>query len=180
MTIRKIVVGPIYKANCYIVRDPISNSCVIIDPGDEPEKILDFIKEYELKPEAIIITHSHPDHVGALEAIKKFTTCDVVNLTEGEIIKLGDIELKAIETRGHTSDSFCIVCEQEKIIFTGDTLFRHSIGRTDLPGGDKEQMEKSLRRLMELPDDYKIYPGHGPETTIGEERTNNPFLKPEY
>jgi len=164
MLVHKIIVGPL-QANCYLLADPQTKECLIIDPGDELEKIIGAIKENNLIPKAIMLTHGHPDHVGAVEEIARvFQIKTVKNHSCVEVIK----------TPGHTSDSVCLVAEND--IFTGDTLFKNSIGRTDLPGGDEIQMRASLKRLMELPDNYKIFPGHGPETTIGEEKQNNPFL----
>lgn len=168
MTIHKIVVGPL-AANCYLVVDPLRT--FIIDPGDEPEKILDVVNKHGLKPMFIVLTHTHFDHTGALEEIKKKFGIEVSN--DG---------LEIIKTPGHTKDGICIIVGEsppsgEAGIFTGDTLFKNSIGRTDLAGGDFNQIQKSLKRLMQYPDNFKVYPGHGPETTIGQEKQNNPFLQ---
>jgi len=94
---------------------------------------------------------------------------------EGDVVELGGLKLKIIETPGHSEDSICVVCEKEGIIFTGDTLFKSGIGRTDLEGGDYGQIQKSLKRLMQYPDHYKIYPGHGPDSTIGKEKLHLRF-----
>ena len=98
-------------------------------------------------------------------------------MKDGDEVEIGETKLKIIETPGHTKDSICIVDEESKSIFTGDTLFKNSIGRTDLPGSDGGEMAKSLKKLMKFPDDFKIYPGHGEESTIGEERQYNHFLQ---
>jgi len=164
MIIRKIIVGPL-KANCYLLADEQIKECFIIDPGDEPEKIIVAIKENNFIPQAIMLTHGHPDHTGAVKEIESIFRIKAVKKYPW---------VKVIETPGHTPDSVCLIAGDN--IFTGDTLFKNSIGRTDLPGGDEEQMRRSLKRLMEFPDNFKIFPGHGPETTIGEERQNNPFL----
>ena len=178
VSIYKIVVGPIYKVNCYILAIDGSPTSIIIDPGDESDKILDFFKSRGLKPGAILLTHSHPDHIGAVRQIKTFFNIPLYSaLTElSDKIKVAGFKIGIIETPGHSKDSACFVFKKEKIIFTGDTLFKNFIGRTDLPGGDDSQMKQSLKRLMEYPDDFRVYPGHGSETTIGEERTRNPYV----
>ena len=124
----------------------------------------------------IILTHDHYDHVGALDEVKKFTRCDIVDSKDGDNLKIGENTLEIIKTPGHTEDGICLVDKESGIIFTGDTLFKNSIGRTDLGGGDHNEIQKSLKLIMEFPDSYKIYPGHGPDSTIGEERKNNHFL----
>ena len=141
LKVHKIPVGPL-QTNCYVVsneqtvRSPTSHSCVVIDPGDEAQKIIEFIESKNLKPTGVVLTHAHFDHTGALEEIKKLTTSQDVNL---------DIwDLKVIKTPGHSRDSICFVNEKEGIIFSGDTLFNQGIGRTDLEGGDYEQIKKSL------------------------------------
>ncbi len=172
MFIKRIIVGPL-ETNCYLAADEATKETIIIDPGDEPEKIFAVINRQKLKPKFILLTHSHFDHIGALEEIKKFSSCDVENLKKGDEIKIGSSVLSAIKTPGHTLDSVCFVLEKEKIIFSGDTLFKAGIGRTDLEGGDYAQMQKSFKRLMEFPNHFKVFPGHGPETTIGEEKISN-------
>lgn len=169
----KIIVGPI-ATNCYIVVD--SRQAVIIDPGDEPEKILEVIEKNNLRPKYILLTHDHFDHVGALDSLEKKFGLKHFSPKGGDEFKIGETILKTTETPGHTKDGVCFVCEKEKIIFSGDTLFYHSIGRTDLEGGDYNKIQKSLEKILAYPDDFKIYPGHGPETTIGEERHKNPFV----
>ncbi len=164
MIIHKIVVGPL-QTNCYILADEKTKECVVIDPGDDVEKISAVINRQKLKPKFILLTHSHFDHVGALDEIKKKFGIVVSSNPEG---------LTVIETPGHTKDSVCFIVDDK--IVSGDTLFYQGIGRTDLKGGDYKQLEKSLKRLMEFPGHFKVYPGHGPETTIGEERKNNPLL----
>ena len=191
MLIYKIVVGT-FQANCYLIADPPSlkfrraskktKECIIIDPGDESEKISSAIEKNNLKPEFILLTHSHPDHIGAVEAIKNIWSCDVLKLKMNEKIKIGEIEIKVIATPGHTPESVCFISGCN--IFSGDTLFKGGIGRTDLPtgkaglkGGDFNQIQKSLKCLMEFPDNFKVWPGHGEETLIGEERKSNLFLR---
>jgi glyoxylase-like metal-dependent hydrolase (beta-lactamase superfamily II) len=171
MIIRRIVVGPL-ETNCYLVADEAIKDAVIIDPGAEPDKISSAIKENGFKPKFILLTHEHPDHIGA---ITNLWPCDVLRLKNGENIKIGKTEIMAAATPGHTPDSVCFIAEEH--IFSGDTLFKGGIGRTDLKGGNYFQIKESLKRLMEFPDHFKIFPGHGEETTIGEERKNNPFLQ---
>lgn len=173
MLIGKIIVSP-FETNCYFLTDEKTNDTIIIDPGDEPEKIFDFVEKNRFKPKAIVLTHRHPDHIGATEEVKRKYGIEVLNLEEGAKWKIGEEEFTAIETPGHTPDSVCFV--GNNFIFTGDTLFNGGIGRTDLEGGDFDEIKESLLRLMEYPDDSKIYPGHGPESVIGEEKKNNPFL----
>ena len=154
--------------------DEATKETVIIDPGDEPEKIIELVNKNSLIPKFIILTHSHPDHIGAVESVKKHFGIEVAMVKEGDKIKIGDSGLEIIKTAGHTVDSICIVAPS--VIFTGDTLFKNSIGRTDLAGGDNEKIKESLVRLAGYPDDFKIYPGHGLESIIGKEKKNNPFL----
>lgn len=173
MIVKRIIIGPL-ETNCYLVADKETKDTVIIDPGDEPEKILNAIKKVNLKPKFILLTHSHPDHTGALNLLKKKLKIPLLKAKEGDVIKIGKIELKIIGTPGHAPDSVCFIGEDN--IFSGDTLFKGGIGRTDLEGGDFDQIQKSLKRLMEFPDDFKVFPGHGEETTVGGEKKNNPFL----
>ncbi len=171
--IKKIAVG-FYQTNCYLVADKNSGEAVIIDPGDEPEQISAEIEKANLRPKFILLTHNHPDHTGALEEIKNLWSCDVLRLKEGEKIRISNLEIRVVETPGHTPESVCYIID--KNIFSGDTLFKQGIGRTDLEGGDYAEIKKSLKCLMEFPDDFRVFPGHGEETTIGEERKTNPFL----
>ena len=162
MEIHTIRVGPI-RTNCYLVADEKTKETIIIDPGDNPGKILNAIKEHDLKPKQIVLTHTHFDHTGAVEEMKKLFN-----------IKVENKDLEIIKTPGHSSDGISIVIEDS--IFTGDTLFKNAIGRTDLQGSDPVKIHESLKKLLEYPDYYKVYPGHGPASTIGEEKQNNPFL----
>ncbi|MDD5032503.1 MAG: MBL fold metallo-hydrolase [Candidatus Pacebacteria bacterium] len=173
MFIKKIIVSS-YGTNCYFLTAEKTNETIIIDPGDEAEKIFDFIEKNSLIPKAIILTHRHIDHIGALEETKKKYKIGALDLKEGDKVKIGNEEIEVIETPGHTPDSVCFV--GDRFIVTGDTLFNGSIGRTDFKGGNFDEMKKSLLRLTEYPDDFKIYPGHGLESTIGEEKKNNPFI----
>lgn len=180
MEIIKIPVGYL-EANCYIVFDRISKDAVIIDPGDETEKILPEITKRKLKPSAIINTHNHFDHTGANNEIKqKFNIKIYYPEKDGETKKFGSLpELKFLLTPGHSRDGLCILVENH--LFSGDTLFTSSIGRTDLEGGDFNRLMKSIKtKILTLPDKTEVHPGHGDDTTIETEKRSNPFLKITY
>lgn len=188
MLIHIVVVGPI-ETNCYIVEDEKSREAMVIDPGDEPRKILKFLEEHQLKPRCLVITHGHYDHIGANRELKEKTGAPILmhkndvfglkvvdsppadrHLEEGDEIKNGDISLRVIHTPGHSPGGICLYCEKEKVLFSGDTLFADTYGRTDLPYSSEEEMAKSLQKLLKLPPDTKVYPGHGQSTTIGDEQ----------
>jgi hydroxyacylglutathione hydrolase len=203
--LKKLVVGPL-ASNCYIVGSEATKEGMIIDPADEAEKILQCVKELGLKINFIVLTHGHPDHVGALKEIKEATGAEVVIhtddaeslqqpflgslfglsypapppadrlLKEGDSIDIGDLHFSVRHTPGHTPGGICLL--GHGVLFSGDTLFNYGIGRYDLPGGNYSQLMDSLQaKLMALPDDTIVYPGHGPDTTIGTERRENPFLQ---
>ena len=199
----RLVLGA-YQTNCYIIYNNDLNA-VIIDPGAEADKIFKVIDEYNLKVDKIILTHAHPDHFGAIEEVRnkyniKVYMCDKdrdmlenrskelssmlgidssgikadIFLKEDDEIEFFDKKFKVIETPGHTPGGMCLLID--KVLIAGDTLFKGSIGRTDLPGGDFDVIMKSLEKLMKLDDDILVLPGHGPETTIEYERNFNPFI----
>ncbi len=205
MILKKLVVGPL-ASNCYIVGSASTKEGMIIDPADEAEEILQSIKELGLKISLIVLTHGHPDHVGALKEIKEATGAEVAIHTDDaeslqqqslgflfglsypappppdrllkdeDSIDIGDLHFGVLHTPGHTPGGICLL--GHGVLFSGDTLFNYGIGRYDLPGGDYNQLMDSLRtKLMGLPDDTTVYPGHGPDTTIGTERRGNPFLQ---
>ncbi|MDO8578884.1 MAG: MBL fold metallo-hydrolase [Dehalococcoidales bacterium] len=206
MNIEKIEVGPL-GVNCYLLGDEAARVGIIIDPGAEPETILKRVKNLKLDIKSIVITHGHFDHTGALKEIKDATGADIAIhaedarrlgakdpmaatfgisystppapnrlLKDGDIIRAGSLQLQVLHTPGHTPGSICLL--GDGVVFTGDTLFCSGIGRTDLPGGSPEKILDSIRnKLMVLPGNTTVYPGHGPETTIGQERRNNPFLQ---
>jgi glyoxylase-like metal-dependent hydrolase (beta-lactamase superfamily II) len=196
--LERLEVGPI-AANCYIVGDEASKEGIIIDPGDEPDTILRKVEELDLTINLIVLTHAHNDHIGALVAVKEATSAQaalhpdditilqarvrfdarsVIDrfLNGGDSIDIGDTHLLVIHTPGHSPGGVCLL--GDGILFSGDTLFNFGIGRFDLAGGSGRQLMDSIyTKLMVLPDDTVVYPGHGPGTTIGEERRGNPFLR---
>jgi len=166
--------------------DISETECLIIDPGmygdREEQRVWDYLAKNQLKPIAILITHQHPDHICGREALEKqygnlpVYGSDFICPAENEQITLAGMTFTMLRTPGHKEDSICFYFETEKIMFTGDTIFQESIGRTDLPGGDFTTLINSLHQLMTLPDDTQLYPGHGLPTTIAHEKQFNPFL----
>jgi hydroxyacylglutathione hydrolase len=198
MKIRTFTVGYL-STNCYVVNCRNTNEAIIIDPGfdsfGEAEKIFRCIEEEELKVKFIVNTHGHLDHVSGDVILKKKYNVSIcihesetnvevdwdekpsprnIVLRDGDVLEFGDAKLKVIHTPGHTSGSICLL--GETLIFTGDTLFAGGIGRTDFLGGSELNMKLSLEKLLGLPSSLIVYPGHGPSTTIGEEKNSNPFL----
>ncbi|MDI6731644.1 MAG: MBL fold metallo-hydrolase [Candidatus Margulisbacteria bacterium] len=176
MQIKTIKVGEL-QTNCFIVIDESTKDAVVIDPGDEAGKILAELKG--LKVKKLIITHGHYDHVGAVKELKKRLRADVlmhpddawlfqpdVFVNDGDEINFGNLALKAIHTPGHTPGGICLYLDGH--LFSGDTLFAGTYGRTDLPGGSEGLMAQSLKKLAKLPPSTKVYPGHGGQTTIGD------------
>ena len=170
----KCVVTGFLDENCYLI---IKNgTCLVVDPGDDFHKIKEEIGDNKIL--GVLITHSHADHIGALRnfltkrSIKIFKRS---NLEEKEYT-IGDFKFKCIYTPGHSKDSVTFYFEEEKIMFVGDFIFKDSIGRCDLPGGSESEMKDSINKILEYPDDIKLYPGHYEETTLGDEKTNNQFL----
>ena len=176
--IHKILpVGPL-QCNCSILGDEQSREAMVIDPGDQIEEILDILRQARLTLKQIVITHAHIDHVGGAMKLKAGAVKVDEVLSEAQVLKIGPIPATVIHTPGHTEGSSCLYFPEEKKLIAGDTLFAGSIGRTDLPGGSFDKIIRSLHtRLLVLPDDTEVIPGHGPGTTIGEEREMNPFLQ---
>jgi len=204
MVFDKLVVGS-FETNCYLAGDVDSLECAVIDPGEEAEKIINRLRAGRLIPKMILLTHGHFDHFGAVSELKeKFKMPLLMHendlqaidqslefahrfgiypgkclpdelLKAGDIIRIGKYALEVVETPGHTPGGLSFLAEYE--IFVGDTLFKNGVGRTDLPGGNAALLKKSLLKIIQLDDNLKILPGHGPETTVGEEKKNNPFLK---
>lgn len=159
MKIEHFVVGRL-RTNCYIIKK--ENKCIIIDPGDEAEKIKEACRGYEV--EEILVTHHHWDHVLALEELEHFYQIKHNNFVR----KFFSYEI--IKTPGHASDSLTFYFKDEHVMFTGDFLFYHTIGRCDLETSSVEDMIKSLEKISKYPDDIKIYPGHGISSVLGEEK----------
>jgi glyoxylase-like metal-dependent hydrolase (beta-lactamase superfamily II) len=205
MKVEKLVVGEM-QANCYLVWDEQSKEAVVIDPGGDPDTIFDVISQNSLKVIHIINTHAHVDHVGANDLIRQKTqatlfihSAEVSLLQDLELnlshalgrekdflpptgvlndkdkLKLKGFDLEVLHTPGHTPGSICLYVDGR--LFSGDTLFAGGVGRTDLPGGNFRQLKDSLEhKILKLSDEVVVYPGHGPNTTIGKEKRDNSFL----
>lgn len=174
MEIKTIKVGYL-QTNCYLLIK--NNTCLVVDPGDEFNKILESIGN--LKVLGILITHNHFDHIGALELLKKeynVKAYDYNNLKEQEY-KIGDFKFEVIYTLGHSNDSITYYFKEDNLMLVGDFIFFCSIGRTDLETGNIKEMEKSLLKIKKYPNDTKLYPGHGVSTTLLYEKENNYFLQ---
>jgi glyoxylase-like metal-dependent hydrolase (beta-lactamase superfamily II) len=209
MIIKTLPVGPL-QVNCYVVACPRTKKALIIDPGDEADQILRVIEQEGLEPKMLVNTHGHFDHVGGNSAILEKTgvefcmhSDDVPMLKQaprqaasfglpavespepsrllqnGDVLEIGDLNFEVIHTPGHSPGGICLYGEGH--LFSGDTLFAGSIGRTDLPGGDMQQLLGHIRsQLMVLPASTVVHPGHGPETTIAAEQSSNPFVNGDY
>ena len=185
-----------YQTNCYIIHDEQSKTCCVIDPGYDVDTILDKLEALNLSLEAILLTHGHFDHVGAVKDLAAETQCEVYlhpddlsmppmmtagqlyytkTYTEGTQLKLAGLDIAVLHTPGHTPGSVCLLAETT--IFSGDTLFQGSCGRTDLPGGDWATINKSLNRLAALEGNFWILPGHGPSSTLRDEKKYNPYMR---
>jgi hydroxyacylglutathione hydrolase len=201
-----VTVG-LLEENCYLYACPYTREAVIIDPGDEPERILKRIEELQLIPRYIINTHGHFDHICAIDGVSAVYPVPLaihpadlplytderaarsagrqpplvrrrpeILLADGQRITFGTLTLEVLHTPGHTPGGVSLV-SRPYCVFSGDTLFHRGIGRTDLPGGSYEQIERSIReKLYTLEEDLVVFPGHGPPTTIGEEKYENPFI----
>lgn len=201
MILKHLVVG-MYITNAYIFGSTNTKEVVIIDPGSEPEKIIKTVEDLDANPIAILITHGHGDHVGAVGVISSYYEIPVKahersyrfsggQLKEGDTVKIGEYTLYVLETPGHAPDSLCYYSKDVKeyegrsidgIIFTGDLIFRRSIGRSDFGGGNTKQLFASIKNKImynpEITDNFLIFSGHSYEgflTSVGEERKNNMF-----
>lgn len=188
------------QTNCYVVWEENRQECIIIDPAAEAGKIKETIEKLGLTPVALLLTHGHFDHIGAVAALLRFYKLPVFAMAEeamlcgdtglnlsqafgmpitltisdylsdGSVLELGGMEIEVIHTPGHTEGSCCFYLEAEGVLFSGDTLFYESHGRTDFPTGSERKIADSIRnKLLELPGDVRVYPGHGTDTTIKDE-----------
>jgi glyoxylase-like metal-dependent hydrolase (beta-lactamase superfamily II) len=205
MQLIRLVVGPL-QVNCFIVADDKTKEAVVIDPGDDAPELLRIIKEKELRVKYIVNTHGHFDHIGANRALKEATGAEILihegdapvlasaprqsaafgmnsvssppadrYVKHGDIISAGEVSLKVLHTPGHSPGGISLL--EQGMVFTGDALFSGSIGRTDFPGGDLLTLIRSIKtNLLSLPDETRVFSGHGAASTIGDERRENPFL----
>ena len=172
MKIDKVETG-FLSENCYIVSS--GKNAIVIDPGDEYDKIKRRIDSRNVL--AVLITHHHFDHVGALSDLLKDYNVEVIDYKSKINQKIKDFSFTIIKTPGHTKDSVTFYFKKEKIMFTGDFLFNDSIGRTDLDSGNMNDMKKSIELIKKYDKDIKIYPGHGEDSTLGYEFENNIFMR---
>lgn len=205
MIIHEFQVGMI-GTNCYLVACPDTKEAMVIDPGDEADRIFKLAEQNGFKITTILNTHGHWDHIGGNKALKELTQAPILIheadsdyltdeklnlgssfgnkgegikadclLKEGDMVTVGNLSFKVLHTPGHTPGGISLVAD--KVVFVGDTLFKGSIGRTDFAGGSFSVLISSIKnKLLTLDDDLTVYPGHGPHTTIGRERKENPFL----
>lgn len=202
MNVRRLILGML-DTNCWIVSDDAGGPLVVIDPAGDPEELLVAIGDTTVA--CVVLTHGHFDHLGAARALVEATGAPLLaheadaasitstegnggaafgfsdtappaagTLTEGDAVVAGELRLDVLHTPGHTPGGICLLGEGH--LFAGDTLFAGSVGRTDFPGGDSRAIRASVARLAGLPDETRVHPGHGPDTTIGRERRVNPFF----
>lgn len=195
-----IIPAGIYDANCYILEDEASNECAVIDPGGSSDILINEVEKIDGIVKFILLTHGHADHTGAVMELRNEYKCPVyihekdfelINrctdvygrpeengdkfIKDGDIISFGAINIKVLETPGHTPGGLCFLIENT--VFTGDTLFYGSIGRTDFAGGDYSTLISSINeKLLPLPEDTVVFPGHGHKSSIGFEKKRNPYL----
>ncbi len=204
MMVRTLTVGP-FQENCYLLGDGATRDAVLIDPGDEADRLIGEIEREGWTLRALWITHGHIDHVGGIAAIKRHADVPVYlhpadrvlydhaaeqgrhfglriesppppdhDLGEGDVMTVGTLSFGVIHVPGHSPGHVAFV--GHGVVFGGDCLFAGSIGRTDLPLSDPQALARSLERFAALPEDTVVYSGHGPATTVREERRSNPFL----
>ena len=198
MDIKHIYIPSVYT-NCYLLVDETTGALAVIDPGDDvTDAVLRFCVDSGYDLRCIFLTHGHYDHVGGVNALRRrfpdvpvylhpedggkdtrlMPTAGLGNVTlwqEGDVVQLGSLQVEVLHTPGHTPGSVCLKCRDA--LFTGDTLFAGSMGRTDFEGGSGEDMMDSLRRLGELEGDFRVFPGHNGFTTLEHERQSNPYLR---
>lgn len=199
MLIKKMVLGS-YQENAYIIINEETREAIIIDPGDEGKSLVSYIKGLNVKLQYILLTHGHLDHVGAVDDLREefnipayISEADMKYierrkvafgqmkradffLKEGDSLSFGNMPVKIFETPGHSKGSLCFLIDN--VLYVGDVLFQGSIGRTDLPGGEFNELISSIKdKLMKLPGNTRVMPGHGPETTLSQEKSFNIYLR---
>lgn len=205
LVVECVVVGGV-GTNCYIAHKEDSKHCVVVDPGESGEQIANFLQREEMICDEILLTHGHFDHIHGVDALKNATGCKIgacevespmledpnLNLTsqvgpakcirpehlwkDGQWVEIGELRFQVIHTPGHTKGSCCFYFEEDQVLFSGDTLFMESIGRSDLPTGNGRELIQSLNeKVLVLPNEVKVFPGHGPATDIAYENANNPY-----
>ena len=206
LKIEEFCVGEV-QTNCYFAINETTKEMLVVDPGASAKRLAQEIKDRGIQPVAILLTHGHFDHAGAAEELAELLNVKIyaheaekdtlenpqnnvsgmigkyetyhadIYVKDGEVLTLAGFELKVLHTPGHTAGGCCYYIAKEDVLFSGDTLFCQSVGRTDFPGGSMSQIVRSIReKLLELPDYTKVYPGHMEATTIGQERQWNPYL----
>ncbi len=206
MRIKKFVIGMV-GTNCYVVYNEETRACFVVDPAAPSDLVIEFIKTEDLILQGILLTHGHFDHIMGIDALCRaypvpvyasileelvltdpdvnlssaygmgYTVTDVRFLEDEEHVELAGYEIRMISTPGHTVGGCCYYLPKEEVLFSGDTLFAGSVGRTDFPTGSMGTLVRSVKeRLLVLPEDTQVYPGHMEATTIGFEKENNPFL----
>lgn len=205
MLVRRVVVGPL-QVNCFVVACLATRQAAVIDPGEDAERILQVIADDKLQVKYLINTHGHFDHIGANRAMKESTGAELLIhrddatlfqtaedhaslfglnttvspepdqlLDEGDVIEIGELRFSVLHVPGHSPGGICLHCLNH--LFVGDVLFAGSIGRTDLPGGDHQKLlDGIVQKLFPLPDETLVHTGHGPDTTLGDEKQDNPFV----
>lgn len=211
LQIRCAVLGPV-QTNVYLLTNEETGQTILADPADRAELLLQFLKENDLRAEAMLLTHGHFDHIGAVSALREAFAAEGLQVPlyapaaeqallkdpllngscydegisleadewtkDGQKLTLAGFQITVIHTPGHTAGSSCYYLPEQKALLCGDTLFAGSVGRSDLPTGDGEELLRSVReKLFVLPDDVSIFPGHGQGSTIGEEKAYNPFFR---
>ncbi len=206
MRIERFIVGMV-GTNCYVVSNEETLECFLIDPGAYSDKMITYIRENALKPRAILLTHGHFDHIMGLDEVlaqffvpvyvqeeeeillkdasynasvsygPAYTFSGASHIKDGQVLELAGMKIRVIHTPGHTIGGCCYYIESENVLFSGDTLFCGSVGRTDFPGGSSAEIVRSLHKLVDtLPENTEVFPGHDTSTTIGYEKRYNPFV----
>ena len=206
MRIKKFIIGMV-STNCYVVHNEVTKECFVVDPAAESEELIHYIKKEGLQVKAVLLTHGHFDHIMGIDALLRefavpvyageaeagvladagsnlslaygmeYTFSDAEYLQDNAVLEIAGYQIQMLSTPGHTAGGCCYYIASEGVVFSGDTLFCGSIGRTDFPTGSMSQLVSSVKeKLLVLPGDTMVYPGHMEETTIAFEKENNPFL----